>query len=230
VETTEQVTPETTGAEAAPVGEPEAGAAEQGQDFAPLLERFDEMSQALGQSLTQTLDDRLGPIEQRLPQPESEAEPRQAGLDEETYYDPARFSQWLEERDQQVHDRLMTKVQETLQPVLERDTERDFEALEQEYPGITEPEVMKAVGETVRGLAARHQNPGLLSDPRLARLAYEAHVGQQHIGQETPAGAQQDAAALEMGGANPANPEVSQYERLSQQQEKDAGKSFFGMV
>lgn len=166
-------------------------------DFSPVLDRFGE------------LENRLGQFEQRLPAPpEPEAVDEFAGLDLDGLLEPSG------EMDPEAALRLMSQissqqnqraVQEAVAPLMERiegmQINLDADALVTKYPQLADPAVHGPIVTQARELAQRLGDPSLASKSQFIEVMFQAEQARKYAAGEVPAGSEQFELENAGGGA-----------------------------
>lgn len=181
------------------------------------------------QDSTADLLARLDRIEQRLPepQPEAEATPQDGALYDqlerelaELYgEDDGDLEAGVEENPEaddeiaaQLERYIGDQVEARLQPHVRRG---ELAALQDEFPDIMEPQMLERIGGILGDLADSYGNEALLTDPKLVRQAFLAIKAEDAAKNETPAeSAATQGASLETGAGPSAQGEASPEDQM----------------
>ena len=173
---------------------------------------FEAFQQFQGQ-----MTDRMGAIEDRLPQPEEEPEYEDEPFDGSQFFDDSRFSDedFTDEGtlspDAQMRalaEMQRAIVQEELRPVLEaREQERrdrEATALEERYTELADEQTATRYVQEAVQAANQLGQPALAREPGFLEMVYLAAKARERAGQEIPAGSA-PGVTLETGpGGSPA--------------------------
>jgi hypothetical protein len=220
---------------------PEAGQAQEQQtpDIGQVVERFDELDRSLG--------DRLERLEGVLQPGESEQEYGQEGqyglegqegpvlFDEQgnpydqygqPLQDPGLGQADPQQLVEHMRGELQQEMQQQLAPILEHFNDQQIAKVEEQYPELKDRQVAERVMQSAEEKATAFGNPELMFQPGFVEAMYLAQKAQEMMaGQETPAGADNEAQ-LESGAvSNPGTTEPSEADRIVQAGQ--SGKKFW---
>lgn len=185
----------------------ESAAPESGQDIGRLLTQFE--------SFQGDVRSRLDRIDQRIPEPEAEAEADEELLGEDEMYDEETGALTMDGLEQIVRTRAEEMARKIVREELDpRDAERAAErrdaaanALEERYPALKDEEKQEAiVGKTMEFAQYVAQSTGrpelaeLWREPAMIEMVYLAEEARGRARDEVPAGSEQEVH-LERGGS-----------------------------
>lgn len=109
-----------------------------------------------------------------------------------------------QELQQHINGQVTEAVQQAIAPLLEQQQnqqiQQEAEALEQEFPALATPEGAEQALNQAREHAKAMGDDTLASNPSFVRLVHLAGLAEQAAVGQTPAGATQEAVAVEGGG------------------------------
>jgi hypothetical protein len=103
------------------------------------------------------------------------------------------------------------RVNEAVEPIIEREREQEILALAERYPALREPATLEAVDAELRAMAEAYDDPSLVTDARMAETVLLALAARQQLeqAQAQPQQAQPQGPVLETG-AGPGGPRPQQ--------------------
>lgn len=198
-------------ADAAQGGTEAQATAEQADDgqqqdqFAPIMERLDQLSGELSELREPAYDDAYYQDDTQQDEyvdPQLDAE---QVYDQEGQVDPQAAQEYLQ---QLIDQRANEAIRPALEQVENLRIEQDARGLEEQYPELRSYEGAQQALEAAQEAAERVGDPRLARQPGFIELAYLADRARTQAEQEVPAG-QSDGLLEAAGGAAPQAPDES---------------------